>query len=63
MSPRVFIGNRMQMSEWGDPEPRTRELCNPRFPAFVDRRDLCYPVQLMALPTGICGKPFVYRFL
>lgn len=48
MSPRVFIGNRMQMSEWGDPEPRTRELCNPRFPAFVDRRDLRYPVQMMA---------------
>lgn len=38
----------MQMSEWGDPEPRTRELCNPRFPAFVDRRDLRYPVQMMA---------------
>lgn len=48
MSPRVFIGNRMQMTERGDPELRTREFCNPRFPAFVDRGDLCYPVQMMA---------------
>lgn len=47
----VFIGNKRQSSERGDPEPGTREFCNPGFPAFQQTRsvlpsldDGCHPV-------------------